>query len=210
LDPAVICMSEYLNRNYFNEKDEPYIAVNLREFPSEYSKEDIGKRVNGQLQRFTQQLCDKYSENNIRLIPMHYFHVGGDDRIFLNSIKLDLECQNLSVQNKPLTLFETMHVFKNAMLNVGMRFHSVVFQTMLNGNNIILDYTEPDKGKIGGFISDVDGNSFYQNRYINLQNMEALDISITDDINENKSFEVDLNKLKEKTAIYHSLDNYLS
>ena len=45
-------------------------------------------------------------------------------------------------------------------------------QTILNGNNYIIDYTEPNKGKIYGFIKDVDTEMFYKNRYINIQKKE--------------------------------------
>ena len=51
-----------------------------------------------------------------------------------------------------------------------MRYHSVILQTLGNGRNYILDYTEPNKGKIQGFIKDIDKIDFYKERYINLQN----------------------------------------
>ena len=50
-----------------------------------------------------------------------------------------------------------------------MRYHSVVFQTILSGNNYVLDYTEPNKGKIFGFLKEIDEMNFYEKRYISLQ-----------------------------------------
>lgn len=102
---------------------------------------------------------------------MHYFHIGGDDRDFLNTLALQLNQQNIEVQNRNLSLEQTMDVFHDASLNIGMRFHSVVFQTILSGKNIVLDYTEPRKGKISGFLKDIGGDLFYKSRYFNLQTL---------------------------------------
>jgi len=53
-----------------------------------------------------------------------------------------------------------------------MRFHSVVLQTMVSGKNFVLDYTEPNKGKIAGFLNDIDPAGFYSDKYICLQSDE--------------------------------------
>jgi hypothetical protein len=52
-----------------------------------------------------------------------------------------------------------------------MRFHSVLLQTIVNGSNYILDYTEIKKGKIVGFVNDIDNDGFYNNRCIHLQKL---------------------------------------
>jgi len=117
-------------------------------------------------------LIKKFPNIEIRLIPMHYFYEGGDDREFLNEIKFELNSRNLFVQNKNLDLRSTMSVYKDGYFDVGMRFHAVIFQTILNGKNFILDYTPPNKGKIGGFLKDIDKYNFYRERYLNLQVIE--------------------------------------
>jgi polysaccharide pyruvyl transferase WcaK-like protein len=166
-DPAVQCLLDYLDRDYFSEPDESYISLNLRSYPEEYGKD--GGQINKRLIAYTQALADQFPDQSIRLTPMHYFHVGGDDREFMNRVRFEADRENLSVQQEPLTLLETMATYRGASLNVGMRFHSVVFQTLLHGDNYVLDYTEPRKGKIRGFLDNVDTNGFYDSRYINLQ-----------------------------------------
>jgi polysaccharide pyruvyl transferase WcaK-like protein len=174
-DPAVECCvkyrknSEILQRNDILASQKNYIAVNLRSFPVDYSESDLGDLVNNQLIIFIKKLAEKYSDREIRLIPMSYFHLGCDDREFLNQIIFKEKLPNVTVQNKPLTLKNTMKIFQNSYFNIGMRFHSVVFQTILSGNNYILDYTEPRKGKIYGFIKDISKGDFYNTRYIVLQ-----------------------------------------
>lgn len=202
-DPAVECTLEF---NKLNKKDEKnYIAVNLREFPLEYNNQNDGKDINNELKKFVKSLAEKYEDREIRLIPMHYFHIGGDDRIFLNTIAFELQKENIKVQNPNLTLKETIEIFQNAYFNIGMRFHSIVLQTIASGKNYVLDYTEPKKGKIYGFLSDIDKDDFYRERYISLQedeintdilknNNDNININVTEVINR---LHIYIEKLKE-------------
>lgn len=185
-DPAVECTLQYNKQE--KRKGEEYIAINLREFPLEYNKKNDAKDINENLKIFIKELALKYNDRQIKLIPMHYFHVGGDDRIFLNKIAFELCLENIEVQNANLTLKETIKIYQNAYFNVGMRFHSVVLQTISSGKNYVLDYTEPKKGKIFGFLQDVDKDEFYRNRYISLQEDE-----ISSSILTNEEFEFGLN-----------------
>lgn len=196
-DPAVECTLEY---NKQNEKvEEDYIAVNLREFPLEYNKNSESKNINENLKFFIKELALKYNDRKIRLIPMHYFYIGGDDRVFLNSIAFELSLENIEVQNENLTLKETIKVYQNAYFNVGMRFHSVVLQTISSGKNYVLDYTEPKKGKIFGFLQDIDKNEFYKNRYISLQEDEITSSILT---NEEFKFELNIEDIEKYLNIY--------
>jgi len=150
--------------------DNEYISVNLRSFPAGYSRDDKSGYINSKLEKFVANLAESFPQTDILLTPMHYFSIGDDDRYFLNEIKYKLGEDNLRVQNEPLTLEETLGVYMNAKFNIGMRFHSIVLQTISSGKNYILDYTQPKKGKISGFISDIDQIGFYDRRYISLQN----------------------------------------
>lgn len=177
-DPAVEAALKF--NEYYKKNTQDYIALNLRAFPKEYSKNDESNKINHMLIDFVKNLSSKF-DTDIKMIPMHYFHIGEDDREFLNNIKLSLQSTNLFVQNKPLTLVETMKMFQDAKCCIGMRFHSIVLQTILNGSNYILDYTEPNKGKIHGFIQDIDSNDFYKNRYLLLQDLsQDLDFHYND------------------------------
>lgn len=130
---------------------------------------------------------------------MHYFHIGNDDRTFLNKIYFNIKKHNINVQNKNLTLKETIDLYNNAYFNIGMRFHAVIFQTIGSGRNYILDYTEPSKGKITGFIKDIDKTKFYSSRYISLQD-ENLDINIIR--NTEDEFFYDAQDVKNSLLIY--------
>jgi polysaccharide pyruvyl transferase WcaK-like protein len=197
LDPAVECVTQYRCSNKKVKND--YIAVNLREFPGEYRNSSTYKDINDALKNLVSDLADTYRDRSIKLVPMHYFHVGNDDRVFLNRIGSELNKKNIEVQNSHLSLKKTIAVFQNAYFNVGMRFHSVLIQTIISGNNFILDYTEPKKGKISGFLKDVDQNNFYKSRYISLQDDE-----ITTNIfhQEDDTFSLDEKLIKNKMKIY--------
>jgi len=180
-DAAIECVLEFNQLNKMNRQE--YIAINLREFPLEYNKNRDSKNINSELKVFIKKLAMKFQDREIRLIPMHYFHVGSDDRSFLNSIALDLNLKNIKVQNSNLTLKETMEIYRNAYFNIGMRFHSVVLQAISSGKNYVLDYTEPKKGKIFGFLDDIDNNGFYDKRYISLQE-DKITINIIQNVDE--------------------------
>lgn len=169
VDPACLCLWKYRKiKGNFCRRD--YIAANFRDFPMEYIKN--GSYNVKIVKNFIHKLL-KDTSRDILLIPMHYFFIGNDDRYFLNKLKIEINKSRLVVQNKPLSLTETMDVFAGAFLNVGMRFHSVVFQSILNGKNYIIDYTDPQYGKILGFIDAFDKKRFYKDRYINIQTFNA-------------------------------------
>lgn len=203
LDPAVQCMLDFQKLNS-SPTEENFIAVNMRSFPQEYSADKKGELVNDSLKDFLLALTEKFPDKKIRLIPMHYFHIGDDDRDFLNSLAIQLDSPNIEVQNVNLNLEQTMAVFQQASLNIGMRFHSVVFQTVLSGKNIVLDYTEPEKGKIGGFLNDIGGMDFYKNRYINLQNVTGSTSlrSLFDELDATAKFAFDKEAALRKMEVY--------
>lgn len=199
IDPAAICANVFENIDTFESK--PYIAINLREFPNEYLTSS-SKLVEERIKYVIATINDLALKNNqaTYLVPMHYFGIGGDDREFLNRIMIDMNLDNVKVCNNPLTLKETMKLYKEAKMCVGMRFHSVVLQTILNGNNYIVDYTEPKKGKISGFLNQIGAYDFYADRYINLQesNSENFDFS-------SKSFQVKEDTLEQFESKYVQL-----
>ena len=79
-----------------------------------------------------------------------------------------MKTDKIIVQSKPLSLYETMKIYYDAEYCYGMRFHSVLLQTILNGNNIILDYTDPTKGKIIGLLKQLNVEEQYVNSYVSL------------------------------------------
>jgi len=176
-DPAIIpCL--YCKEKHIAKKED-FIAVNLRKFPGSYSKSNhsIDKLLIDFLNNIPNQ-----NELKIKLIPMHYFAAGNDDREYFYHLLNKIENKSkVEIQNVPLNVEQTLKLFANAEYNVGMRYHSVLFQTVMNGNNYIIDYTEPKKGKISGFISSIDKNNFYTDRYINLQQNQDIDFKFSEE-----------------------------
>lgn len=172
-DPAVECSIKY-NNFIKNEPTDDIITINLRKFPDDYN-DKRNKIINNYLTELVYTIANKFKNKTILLMPMHYFHIGDDDRDFLNEIKFKSNFNNIVVQNENLSLENTMQIYNTSLFTIGMRFHSIVLQTILNGKNYVLDYTEPMKGKTGGFINDIGGNEFYNKRYVTLQNNKLQD-----------------------------------
>jgi polysaccharide pyruvyl transferase WcaK-like protein len=178
VDPSAEAILEYKKLGLpYEKEDQDYIAINYRNFPSEYvsSHNVSGKEINTQLENLLQKIVERFEEKKVRLIPMHYFHIGDDDRVFFNEVMHRKDFyKKIDVQNDPLSLVETFQVFENAWVNIGMRFHSVVLQSLLKGNNYILDYTEPKIGKISGFVDLLsEKQEILENRYVCLQENPA-------------------------------------
>jgi len=66
-----------------------------------------------------------------------------------------------------------MRMFEKAYFTVGMRFHSVVLQTLLNGKNFVFDYTSA--GKTVGFLERIKAKDHYQNQFVDLRNPKAIE-----------------------------------
>lgn len=169
IDPAVIALSVFDRKNPKETDDDEYIAVAIRAFPGGFklapglTDKEVDKEVAGYLEQM-QEATGK----EIRMIPMNYCDSGGDDRKIMNAFRFQSSNIHFQVQNEPLNTFQTMQVFRNAWGCAGMRFHSVVFQTILNGNNLILDYTDAGTGKIGNFLQQIQATEHYRDSYVNL------------------------------------------
>lgn len=201
LDPAIECALQYRGHNTFSLNK--IIAINFRQFPLGYLPDKNRTiDVDAPFTEFLQNISAQFSDYQILLTPMHYFIVGDDDRYFLNHIAHKAECQNVDVQNIPLSLKETMDIFAMSALNIGMRFHAVVLQTILNGKNYILDYTEPKKGKISGFINEIDDCDVLSSRYINLQAETNYGLNISE---EPTPFEPSIEKIIKHLDVYPCL-----
>jgi polysaccharide pyruvyl transferase WcaK-like protein len=179
IDPAVFALEYYKKKSSPIIEKNDQLVISVRAFTSEYKMnnkvqvDDINNRILKYIERI-QQITDM----DILFVPMHYFGIGDDDRYFMNRFRFLSRMDKMMIQNSPLTMEETMKLFMNAKLCIGMRFHSVVFQTILNGKNIIWDYTDPKVGKISAFISQIGGTDFYHSSYLNLQIDSNKDITI--------------------------------
>lgn len=164
LDPAFFA-AQYFRTMRKDVIEETYAAVNFRHlFVAE--KPSSGQFSFEECLSLLRNLASLQEDLKIRLIPMHTFFKGGDDRVILNRLCMALNNPRVAVQNVPLSLEDTMSVYRNAQLCVGMRFHSIVLQTVLNGKNYILDYTDPNKGKIYNMLNELQIYSKLKGRYL--------------------------------------------
>lgn len=166
IDPAFFACRFFMKQVGVDRK-EGHIAVNFRDVSLEgdhYTNQVIPESV---LSNLVGELALQ-TNMPIHLVPMHNFVIGGDDRIILSRIEKKVGMLNVQTIHVPLSLMETMEQFYHAKLCMGMRFHSVVLQTMLNGNNYIIDYTDPNSGKIIGMMRQLQIVDFYKNRYCSL------------------------------------------
>jgi len=163
-DPALIPVVEYLS-NHEKLKKNDSCVICLRKFP----EVAMGVSCRVPVGKFIQLVIEAATSfEKVLLIPMHSFFIGGDDRQFLNEISLDVG-HNVEVVNDPPDINNLFNYFSSARACIGMRYHSIVFQTIINGNNYIIDYTNPVSGKIRSFIDLVDKDGFYVDRYCNIQ-----------------------------------------
>ena len=164
IDPAVFAALFY--RECFAEKDtcEPYIAINFRDMQYDQSYGSRNFELS-QMVDLVKCVVKAFPDHLVRLIPMHTYYIGGDDRIILERIKRLVNLNSVQVQHIPISLKSTMEVFSNAKFCVGMRFHSILLQTILNGKNFIIDYTDKDGGKIIGLIKQLNLEESFKGRY---------------------------------------------
>ncbi len=169
-DPAVISLYEYKKKSNSNVKDR-YIVFNVREvYEAGYGIQNrtASKSIYGKILSY---LCKM--GHRVVLLPMHNFFYGGDDRPVLYGISKGIE--GCEVLNDPFDLWDLYELTENAYACLGMRYHSVVIQTILNGNNFIFNYSDNSCGKISGFIKWIDGNEFYSNRMTGVDEIDTLD-----------------------------------
>jgi len=187
-DPAILSVGRFLRLQSKNFSREKKLAINFRDFTNSGVEEKY-KLTSNSLDVLLNKATSLY--DGIILVPMHTFFIGGDDRKILTEIAFRVNKNNIFVQQKPLSIYDTFSIFYNASACIGMRYHSIVFQALLSGNNYILDYTNNKTGKIISFINDIDKDGFYKNRYFSLCNSEEemkID-NILEILQSNKCFE---------------------
>lgn len=170
-DPAVISVENYKKGNKY--KKAANIVVNFRDYP----QHEYGAKSNFRIEDMRKLLTElEKVDMEVMLVPMHTFGIGGDDRFFLSELVYNQQYRHVKVIHRPLNLKELYQIYTNAYGCIGMRYHAVVMQTILNGNNVIIDYTDPNTGKIKGFLDDVDNNGFYKERIFNIQKEQHVNI----------------------------------
>lgn len=162
-DPAIISALYYRESHSANKND--FIAVNFRDTRFKVYKDRVIDVLN-ELYELTKNVSTSFSE--VKMVPMHTFFWGGDDRSYFAEMFLNRRLDNVNVIFEPQSLYELYETYSSALGCIGMRYHAIVLQTVLNGNNLIIDYTERETGKISGFLMSLNSD-FYSNRYVNVE-----------------------------------------
>lgn len=165
IDPACFCVTHFLSLSINGQSQNNYLAMNFRDVTNDqYSRQYVLKYKDYFVNLIENEL--QKQEYPILLIPMHTFKQGGDDRYYLNAIaSLCSDPQRVLVQNKPLSLYNTMKVYHEALYCYGMRFHAVLMQTLLTSRNYVIDYTDPERGKIVGLMRQLEIQNDYCKSY---------------------------------------------
>lgn len=200
IDPAAFACLEFRQRHQ-DAKTGDFYAINIRDIKAaggHYpTNNDLDKYLIEWLQRFVNE-----ADKPIRLVPMHTFSVGCDDRIILNRIAKAIHSPKVEVLTFPPSLEETMGIYRNASLCIGMRFHAVLLQTILNGNNIILDYTDHRNGKIIELMRQLDMEDFYRGRYLSVSQVHS---DITLNPFKDNPYEVETARIEQYSDTYTDL-----
>jgi len=142
------------------------ISCFLREWGQEYAGNMNKEEFTSTKQNFEAQLVDlvtfiaQSQGADIHLLPMHTFHLGGDDRVLNRHLAkniLDLSNskqinQSVSFAREPVSPLEIIQSMYHAEFNICMRFHSVLFAETLGVPYIAIDYT--GGGKIKAFLEE--------------------------------------------------------
>ena len=197
IDPAFFACHHYK----CHVKESPkrtHIAINFRDVALEgthYAEKAIPENVFVDTIKGVTAQTDKI----VYLVPMHYFAIGGDDRVILQKIEREINTKQVQTIHNPLGLRETMDMYYHAQMCIGMRFHSVVLQTMLNGNNYIVDYTDPLTGKIVGMIKQLNLEKDYEHRYYSLHSDKSV---FQVNVNNIESYPYDIQMIEAYKQIY--------
>ena len=141
--------------------------INLRDTSFSYNNTNkITERLKNTLLQVSKSFDIVY------LLPNHTFFIGGDDRELYARLSFSLKIENIIPIYTPLNLIQTFSYIRGATACIGMRYHSILFHTTLNGNNYILDYTDSKTGKIKGFLEMLPNSTFYCKRYHHLNDDE--------------------------------------
>lgn len=167
-DPAVLACRMF-RQTRPQKRNGGYIAVNMRDM------QVTGGNRNDVLPR---RILENASRclTDIRLVPMHSFYVGGDDRYYFHHLKHNVFHDELplKIYDDPPSLPEVMNIYRSADFCIGMRFHSILFQLVLNGAVWAFDYTDPRTGKIIGLLKWCGFSDEHAGQYRSLQRGDDL------------------------------------
>lgn len=204
VDPSFFALQFFMSEHKKADRENSsLISINYREIISDIQGV-YSSTLEKDLIELTQKIAENFKDNMVLLLPMHTFAIGGDDRILLNRIAGKVKMDNVFVQNIPLSLEDTMDKYFSSSLCFGMRYHAVLFQTLLNGYNFILDYTDENSGKIIGLLRQLNAEKFYTHRYVPLRKKETIEFDIKTELHRFSINEHFINTMRNSYVSYLS------
>lgn len=196
LDPAILSIIKYLDKEHKCDGNN-YACINFRMISSEYKSKN---NSSNDFVELIQQMSYMYPK--VLLVPMHTYAIGGDDRLFLTQLANKANRENVEVMHKPLNIYELYDIYHCAQACIGMRYHSIVMQTILNGNNVIVDYTDKKNGKIISFLEDIATKDIIEKRYINIDKIDKKVVRVLEPNSEIDKFSFDLKEYDRSLNFY--------
>jgi len=204
IDPAAYCAWLYRQKHKSMESVRR-IPINFRALSSDYMPTDSTQEFEAFACQLVRQLADAHDDHEIVLMPNHYFSIGGDDRVFLNTIKFRVNADNVRVQNSPLSLKATMNVFASSAACIGMRFHAGLLMSLLCGRCRFVNYTGATGGKIRGYLQAIDPAGFFDaKRVLSLGGGDKKSFSV-DHLLADEQFVVEERRLLSKIETYRQV-----
>jgi len=168
-------LASFVKFNNISSTKKDKITINLRAIPEDYGLIISHKSYKNIIFQILDNIRNLFPNFEIHLIPMHYFFIGDDDRLFLNEIAFEYNYINLYVQNDNLTLEQTVQNFADSQFAIGNRFHSILLQSFFSDVSYKMDYTDPDFGKIKGFLDRFYSDLELKKTYFNLHTSKSYD-----------------------------------
>jgi len=162
-DPAIAYVKYRSNLSrQFKEKTGRRAAFFLRSVPNQYlgidgaTADAVRDSITSTIVLFINQLLEEGW--SIKLMPMHSFIIGDDDRIYNRALGRRIRGEmgklgdNVYVESKAVSAAEIIDEMSVADIVVSMRYHSVFFASELGTNFVAIDYSSG--GKIHGYLAD--------------------------------------------------------
>ena len=158
-DPAVGFVQRWIKSQKTLPEKGQTINCYFRSWPKQYSNNLTNaqfaircKTFEEQLGKWVVNLCQQNSLQP-RLLSMHHFVMGGDDREFNRKFAhMHLARVNPIIEIHPFSVHDILKSMQEAAFCLTMRFHSTLFAHILGIPSFAIDYTEG--GKVYNFLVD--------------------------------------------------------
>ena len=137
--------------------DETLLVALLREQTKEYSDSasEVSSHLLKEFRRLFQMIVDTNASSIVRLLPMHTFWLGNDDREYLAKFVEGFSSDKFTTCSDALSLERLLREISSAKMGLPMRYHGHVFMLALGIPFVSVDYTG-ESGKIGNLLERYD------------------------------------------------------